>query len=264
MKKVLTLLLTASICTSFAAEFVAKTASMMYKQNKVAELKTYLTTNTECKTPTAESVYQCYTMWVETKTTNAITDANIGDVILAKINAYQAKTPENKFIFGINLFRRAPYVLKPKNKTNLRAAWTAWFGENKAEIIKTGDVFTIGAAISTAGTANDAFKWYMEYKRYIQAFNKAVVNNLGTNNINESLTLLIQNININHPSQLNMILHSVSRLSKNTNTQINTNIKQLLLILNRQIYPKLQNTDGEKWKPGLIKLNLLMKAYNIQ
>jgi hypothetical protein len=84
--------------------------------------------------------------------------------------------------------------------------------------------------------------------------------NLTDSQIKEAIDCLIKNQQvINTPQRLDTITSIIEK--KLINPKYDTDVKRLLLVLNRSHYSKI--SVSESWKASIVKLQLLMKSYNL-
>ena len=97
----------------------------------------------------------------------------------------------------------------------------------------------------------------LKSKRYFQAFYVSAFFNKST--IDTTLEALINNPDtVTKPVILERIIKGIGQLS---NPKYDEKVKTLLIVLNRNCYPKLQY--GEDWKKVIVQLQLVMKSYGI-
>lgn len=84
--------------------------------------------------------------------------------------------------------------------------------------------------------------------------------NLTDSQIKEAIDCLIKNQQvINTPQRLDTITSIIEK--KLIDSKYDTDVKKLLLVLNRAHYSKI--SVSESWKASIVKLQLLMKSYNL-
>ena len=71
---------------------------------------------------------------------------------------------------------------------------------------------------------------------------------------------LINNVTtaVKNPAQLDYVVKRIKQLS---DPIYDTEVKHLLIVLNRHCYPKIQTTD--QWKKSVVALQLVMKTYGL-
>ena len=91
------------------------------------------------------------------------------------------------------------------------------------------------------------------------AFVTAVTYNLGQSYYTKTINALIENAtSVNNPNILKNVIRCINKLN---NPAYDEQIKPLLIVLNRQCYPKIQ--ISEDWKKAVVQLQLIMKTYGL-
>lgn len=260
MKKQICVMLCGVIAASvFGGEFKWSEWTKLSDDNQKAA---YVKSNTEYNKEQAFS-YFLAKLVVSAKVDKKTTSANM-------INSIDALVTESK-LTGDQAVLLKCYLLHhgywwcglSKNKDDAYiSAITAIV--NNSEIVnmlkqsKEGKIF-LACFYSDLKKYNDSVDILISLNNSASAFVTAVTYNLGQSYYTKTINALIENVtSVDSPNRLKDVIRCINKLN---NPAYDEQIKPLLIVLNRQCYPKIQ--ISEDWKKAVVQLQLLMKTYGL-
>lgn len=249
--------LTAAVCsTVFGGEFKFADVKDLSDDQKAA----YIKTNTECKNESAIRHFYLIKMVVGAKVDKKITNANL-------ISSIDALVAESK------LTGDSAVVLKAFLMVNAQY----WAGLQRDEAFKSAVETMLNSSETVAALKRDrsgasqlaSFYGYLNRRNEqvevlltinpAQAFITAVRFKLGQESYVKTANAVTKDATkVSTPKVLSDVVDCIGKLN---NPVYDEQVKTLLVVLNRQCYPKIQMS--EQWKAAVVKLQLVMKAYNL-
>ena len=250
----------------FAGEFNFKEFNALYKANDVAGMKTYIETNKTLPSNklTVGNKYSFVLskLIVKNVVEKNITQDNVYTIIDQLLNEQSSWSDGEKLAIKFSLYYRYNQSL------NIGINRDLWSQKTKEISNKSENIESLK---TTHGAAKDVIivcQYRSDFENLVPSvakfepyivFDVVMNRKFGKQAIVTSINSLIENITvINTPAKLNRVITQIGKL---TNPEYDEQVKTLLVVLNRQCYPKIQ--ISEQWKQAVVQLQLVMKSYGL-
>lgn len=264
MKKQICMLLcgsVAAVSSVFGGEFKMEEFRALMKAKNVAGMKQYVEANKPTSTADTQKMYQYYAakfVAMEPKVENYFT------TIDQLVDQSKELTEDQKLFVKAHLynlgwwFAQIDYKLVPtrvemmKPIANDNQKFNSIVNNPKVHPQVAWNLFRLRSDFES--NIVRAAKFNPQ-----SAFAYAAAKKLNKQVVGEIINIIVNDPTfIKQPSTLNSILTGITKLN---NPAYDESVKTLLIVLNRQCYPKIQVND--QWKQAVVQLQLIMKSYGL-
>lgn len=270
MKKLFTALLLTALATgsTFAAEMIFSDWSTAYKQKDQAKMEQFVNENKQNAIQETNNLLKrrylstvIHTDKFSANKTKTFTADNFDTKIAELMTELNFTKDVN--VHKLHLMTNVYWLNcgNPVDKTKILNKIIPFIETNYNEL--KGDANS-GIIYREAGNFEKAFEILKNSEPKNTStyflFNLIKRTNLTDSQIKEAIDCLIKNQSaIDTPQRLDDIVSIIEK--KLIDPKYDTDVKKLLLILNRSQYSKI--SVSESWKASVVKLQLLMKSYNL-
>lgn len=268
MKKLFATLLLTALATgsTFAADMTYSDWSAAWKTKDLAKLEQfvqeYKQTAIQETNNFKKSQYLSAVIHTDSVSTNKTITADNFDTKIPELMT-ELKFTENINIYKLNAMSIVYWLNAgdPAAKTKILNKIIAFIEPNYNELKET---YNTGVAYRENGNYEKAFEIFKNSEPKDNSVNSLfdLINrtNLTDSQVKEAIDCLIKRQSaINTPQRLDKITSTIEK--KLIDPKYDTDVKRLLLVLNRSHYSKI--SVSESWKASIVKLQLLMKSYGL-
>lgn len=268
MKKIFTFgCMLLGISSLFAGEFNWSEFQPFYKANDVAGMKKYIETNGTLPSGDKSTINNKYMfilckLIVKNAVEKNVTPDNVYTIIDQLVGEQSNWSDSEKLAVRTRVYHANAGWLKISKNNDLYKQKMTEIG-NKSENVESLKTTHVNKqdVILVARFRSDFERLVPSVAKFDPwiTFNLVMSHKFGKQAIVASINSLVEDIAvINDPAKLNRVIFHINKL---TNPEYDEQVKTLLVVLNRQCYPKIQIND--QWKAAVVQLQLVMKSYGL-